>query len=223
MGDDWRRSAALLRGSRLRVAERRSRGRDPAGERSAPSRHSHRQLAYGGRGQPPNLRVRIFRSSATQKSRHGGRADWLWSPPGGIDSTEDRGHPAPRRALDHRGPEGQGRAYPNRAGSGLGEGASRRLDGVGMPHHRDTLPSNQQGWANLGKRLHSQGHLVHSEKRPRRILSCPVWPLMIVGGPVQFVPSSRRPSWSPSNSFWGMFRLKRQNAISDASNGSATP
>jgi hypothetical protein len=33
-----------------------------------------------------------------------------------------------------------------------------------MPHHRDTLPSNQQGRTNPGERLHSQGHLVHSER-----------------------------------------------------------
>jgi hypothetical protein len=56
-----------------------------------------------------NRLIGAFRSSdppATQKSSHGGLANRLWSPPSGSGSTEDRGNPAPRRALDHRRPEG---------------------------------------------------------------------------------------------------------------------
>lgn len=70
-------------------------GWDPTSERSAPSRHSYRELADRRRGKSPAWRVRKSRSSTTQKSSHGCRADRLWSPPGGSGDTEARGHPTP--------------------------------------------------------------------------------------------------------------------------------
>jgi len=46
---------------------------------------------------------------------------------------------------------------------------------------------------------------------------------MIFAGPVRVCAIKPVANWSKFNFFSVMFRSKRQNAISDASNGSATP
>ena len=91
-------------------------------------------------------------------------SDRLRATAGGVAWPHDELYSAARRALGDCRSGWQGWPYSNGSYSSLGEEECGLLDRIGAHHDRSSVPRDQQGWQNLGRRDDAEGPLGSSER-----------------------------------------------------------